>query len=153
MLGAIAGDIIGSVYEGNNIKTKDFSLFQPFSTFTDDTVLTVAVADVLMINGNYAQTFKRYFHDYPDRGYGGSFYMWARSDSIIPYNSFGNGSAMRVSPVGWAFDSLEEILKEAERSAAVTHNHSEGIKGAQATVAGSIWQGAGKERRKSSSTS
>lgn len=134
MLGAIAGDIIGSVYEGNNIKTKDFSLFQPFSTFTDDTVLTVAVADVLMINGNYAQTFKRYFRDYPDRGYGGSFYMWARSDRILPYNSFGNGSAMRVSPVGWAFDSLEETLQEAERSAAVTHNHLEGIKGAQATA-------------------
>jgi len=87
-----------------------------------------------MNKGDYALNFKRYCHDYPNRGYGGSFFMWAQSDRTEPYNSFGNGSAMRASPIGWAFESLEETIKEAGRSAAVTHNHPEGIKGAQATA-------------------
>ncbi len=151
MLGASAGDIIGSVYERNNIKTTDFPLFSSESSFTDDTVLTVAVAEVLLRGGDYQETFQRYFRMYPGAGYGSMFYIWARSGSVKPYNSFGNGSAMRVSPVGWAFDDLDAVLEEARRSAAVTHNHPEGVKGAQAT-AGAIFlarNGSGKEEIKS----
>lgn len=135
MLGAIAGDIIGSIYEGNNLKTKDFPLFQPNCRFTDDTVLTVAVADVLLRGGSYTNQFKSYYHRYPYAGYGGNFINWAKSDCREPYNSWGNGSAMRVSPVGFAFNDLDSVLKEAKSSAEVTHNHPEGIKGAQATAA------------------
>lgn len=135
MIGAIAGDIIGSVYEWNNIKTTDFPLFTLQSRFTDDTVLTVAVADSILNGKDYATTLKEYGRRYPDAGYGGMFYDWMLSDDDQPYYSFGNGSAMRVSPVGFAFDALEDVLKEAERSAAVTHNHPEGIKGAQAVAA------------------
>ena len=138
MLGAIAGDVIGQVYEFDSIKTTDFPLFKVESTFTDDTVLTVAVADVIMHGGDYTRVFKEYFERYPGRSYGGMFHSWASSAETEPYNSFGNGSAMRVSPVGFAFDSLEEVLAEAKRSAEVTHNHPEGIKGAQA-VAGAIF--------------
>ncbi len=134
MLGAIAGDIIGSVYEWNNTKRMDFELFSEGSTFTDDTVLTVAVADCLLNRKNYAETFKEYGRNYPDAGYGSRFYKWIFSDNQQPYNSFGNGSAMRVSPVGFAFNNLEETLAEAKRSAEVTHNHPEGIKGAQAVA-------------------
>lgn len=147
MLGAIAGDIIGSVYEFNNIKSIDFPLFCEASTFTDDTVLTVAVADCLLNGGDYGATIKRYGRRYPGRGYGGSFAGWLASDDLRPYNSFGNGSAMRVSPVGFAGETLEQVLQEAERSAACTHSHPEGIKGAQA-VAAAIFlarQGEGKE--------
>jgi len=140
MLGAIAGDIIGQVYEFANIKTTEFPLFKAESTFTDDTVLTVAVADVILHGGDYARVFKEYYERYPVRSYGGMFHMWASSADTEPYNSFGNGSAMRVSPVGFAFDSLEEVLAEAKRSAEVTHDHPEGIKGAQA-VAGAIFLG------------
>lgn len=137
MLGAIAGDIIGSVYEFNNYRDKDFPLFTHESEFTDDTILTVAVADVLLHGGNYTQAFKDYYHRYPNPkgSYGARFARWASSDKSEPYNSFGNGSAMRVSPVGFAFKSLDQVLDEAKRSAEVTHNHPEGIKGAQATTA------------------
>ncbi|MGQ4646178.1 ADP-ribosylglycohydrolase family protein [Lyngbya aestuarii] len=135
MLGAIAGDIIGSVYEINPIKTKDFSLFQPKCRFTDDTVLTVAVADVILQGGTYSKEFKSYYRRYPDAGYGGNFAAWAQSSHSEPYNSWGNGSAMRVSPVGFAFNNLDSVLEEAKRTAEVTHNHPEGIKGAQATAA------------------
>ena len=134
MLGAIAGDIIGSCYEWNNIKTTEFPLFQARSRFTDDTVLTVATADVLLHGGDYAGAYKDYCRQYPDAGYGGMFHVWAELDMDEPYNSFGNGSAMRVSPVGFAFDSIEEVLKEARRSAEVIHNHPEGVKGAQSTA-------------------
>lgn len=147
MLGAIAGDIIGSVYEWNNIKTTAFPLFSSNSSFTDDTVLTVAVAEVLLKKGDYREAFQRYFRMYPDAGYGLMFYLWASSGDSKPYNSFGNGSAMRVSPVGWAFDDLDAVLEEARRSAVVTHNHPEGVKGAQAT-AGAIFlarKGSSKE--------
>lgn len=133
MLGAIAGDIIGSVYEVNNIKTKEFPLFHHECRFTDDTVLTVAVADVVLTATKYIDQFKWYYHRYPCAGYGGTFKMWAGS-STEPYNSWGNGSAMRVSPIGFAFDALDVVLQEAQRSAEVTHNHPEGIKGAQATA-------------------
>jgi len=135
MLGAIAGDIIGSVYERDNIKTKQFPLFSADSRFTDDTVLTVAVADVLLHQGNYTDTFKHYYQQFPHAGYGGTFKAWAGSSSREPYNSWGNGSAMRVSPISYAFDTLDQVLLEAKRSAEVTHNHPEGIKGAQATAA------------------
>ena len=135
MLGAIAGDVIGQVYEFDNIKTTDFPLFKDESTFTDDTVLTVAVADVIMRGGEYARAFKEYFNRYPGRSYGGMFQAWASSAETGPYNSFGNGSAMRVSPVGFAFATLDEVLEEAKRTAEVTHNHPEGIKGAQAVAA------------------
>ncbi len=135
MLGAIAGDIIGSIYEWRNIKTTEFELFSPGCTFTDDTVLTVALADAILSKEPFTQKLKAYYRLYPDAGYGGNFHSWARSQSLEPYNSFGNGSAMRVSPVAFANDSLEAVLQAAEASAAVTHNHPEGIKGAQAVAA------------------
>ena len=136
MLGAITGDIIGSPYEpgGRQIKTTEFPLFQERSRFTDDTVLTVAVAHAILSDNDYATAIRQFARRYPTAGYGGAFYSWMHSDNSQPYNSWGNGSAMRVSPVGWAFDSVEEVLQQAERSAAVTHNHPEGVKGAQATA-------------------
>lgn len=135
MIGAIAGDIIGSAYEHSPIKTVDFTLFSPLSRFTDDTVMTVAVADSILQKANYAEKYLKYGRMYPNAGYGGYFKQWLFSPNPRPYNSFGNGSAMRVSPVGFAFPSIEEVLEEAKRSAEVTHNHPEGIKGAQATAA------------------
>ncbi|NES82238.1 MAG: ADP-ribosylglycohydrolase family protein [Moorea sp. SIO2B7] len=148
MLGAIAGDIIGSVYErrSNNIKTKDFPLFSPKSRFTDDTVLSVAVTDVILNGGEYADKIKQYYRRYPYAGYGGNFKFWAKYNSNEPYNSWGNGSAMRVSPVGFAFKNLEEVLNEAKRSAEVTHNHPEGIKGAQATATSIFLSRTGKSK-------
>jgi ADP-ribosylglycohydrolase len=135
MIGAIAGDVIGSVHEATATKTKDFPLFTPDSCFTDDTVLTAAVADVLINDGNYVRTFHKYYDAYPDAGYGQQFRTWAALRKKKPYNSWGNGSAMRVSPIGHAFNKLDEVLSEAERSASVTHNHPEGIRGAKAVAA------------------
>lgn len=135
MLGAIAGDVIGSVHEGARTKTKDFPLFTPRSRFTDDTVLTVAVAECLLRGRDYVDAFHDYFAAYPSRGFGGTFIHWASSRRREPYNSWGNGSAMRVSPVAYAATTIEEVLAEARRSAEVTHNHEEGIRGAQATAA------------------
>ena len=134
MLGAIVGDIVGSIYEFNNHRSKDFPLFGKGCNFTDDTVLTVAVADCLLNQGNYAEYIKNYARKYPNRGYGGRFAQWIHSESMEPYNSWGNGSAMRVSAVGFAYNDLELVMNEAKRSAEVTHNHPEGIKGAQATA-------------------
>lgn len=134
MLGAIAGDIIGSVYEFNNIKTKDFELFHPDAFFTDDTVLTVALADSILTGADYLDLVLEYYHRYPNRGYGGYFRRWAEYGPHTAYNSWGNGSAMRVSPVGFAYHTLEAVLDKAQESAAITHNHPEGIKGAQATA-------------------
>jgi ADP-ribosylglycohydrolase len=134
MIGAIAGDIIGSVYERHNIKGIDFPLFDPRCHFTDDTVLTVAIADAILTGSTYGKKLKEYFRYYPDAGYGPGFRRWAASRKITPYYSQGNGSAMRVSPVGFAFDTLEQVLEQAKKSAEVTHNHPEGIKGAQATA-------------------
>lgn len=134
MLGAIAGDIVGSVYEGNPVKTTDFLLFHDLSTFTDDTVLTIATADALLHERDYALSYRNYAEKYPDAGYGGAFHDWMLSPSAGPYHSWGNGSAMRVSPVGFAFDSPQEVVAEAKRNAEVTHNHPEGVKGAQATA-------------------
>jgi len=136
MLGAIAGDMIGSVYEFDNHRSKDFPLFTEATTFTDDTILSVAVADVLLHGGDYAKAFKAYYWRYPNPSgsYGARFHQWAAAPTLAPYNSWGNGSAMRVSPVGFAGTSLAAVLIEAEKTAAVTHNHPEGIKGAQATA-------------------
>lgn len=134
MIGAIAGDIIGSVYEFNPCKSKDFPLFHPRCAFTDDTVLTVAVADAILTGRPYKERVWEIGRRYPDSGYGGSFILWLESPDPQPYNSWGNGSAMRVSPVGFAFDTEEEALREAEKCAAISHNHPEGIKGAQATA-------------------
>ena len=133
MLGAIIGDVVGSVYEFNNIKTKDFPLFRDDCFFTDDTVMTCAVAEAIMKGGkpdDFIDEMKRLGRLYPDAGYGGRFGAWVFSDDRAPYNSYGNGSAMRVSPCGW----MNEGGYEAARlSAAVTHDHPEGIKGALAT--------------------
>jgi len=134
MLGAIVGDIVGSIYEFNNHRSKDFPLFGVDCKFTDDTVLTIAVADCLMNNGNYTEYIKNYARKYTGRGYGGRFRQCISSESMEPYNSWGNGSAMRVSAVGFAYNDLEAVMNEAKRSAEVTHNHPEGIKGAQATA-------------------
>jgi ADP-ribosylglycohydrolase len=146
MLGAIAGDVIGSVYEASPIKTVDFPLFGAGSTFTDDTVLTVAVADAILNDTDYGVTIKRYGRQYPQAGYGGSFYKWLMQTGYKPYNSWGNGSAMRVSPVGFAFDSVESVLGEARSTAEVTHNHPEGIKGAQATALATYLARIGEDR-------
>ncbi len=134
MLGAIAGDIIGSVYEAYPIKTTRFPLFSTASRFTDDTVLTVAVAYAILNKLEYQDAIRSFARRYPDAGYGGRFFDWLFSDHPEPYFSWGNGSAMRVSAVGFAYDSMETVLDEAQRSAAITHDHPEGIKGAQATA-------------------
>jgi len=135
MLGAIAGDVIGSIYERQRTKEKDFPLFSPGSRFTDDSVLTCAVADRLLHGGDYVRTFHDWFHAYPNAGYGGTFIRWAMLRQDQPYGSWGNGSAMRVSPVGWLAASLAEAVAEAKASAEVTHDHPEGIRGAQAVAA------------------
>jgi ADP-ribosylglycohydrolase len=134
MLGAIAGDMIGSPYEADPIKTTEFPLFGLESRFTDDTVLTVATAFAIMSDGDYAAAYKIFGRMYPLAGYGLMFRQWLARDDSRPYDSWGNGSAMRVCPVGFAFDTEEQILAEARRSAECTHNHPEGIKGAQATA-------------------
>src|SRR5438132_11622140 len=116
MLGAIAGDVIGSVHEHLATKSTDFELFAPAARFTDDTVLTVAVADCLLHGRDYVDAFHDYFDAYPTAGYGGTFFWWASSRQREPYKSWGNGSAMRVSPVAYAGATLEEVLAEAGRS-------------------------------------
>lgn len=134
MIGAVAGDVIGSVFEWNNVKSTKFPLFAKESAFTDDSVLTFAVADCVLSGKEFGATIRDYARAYPNRGYGGRFRDWILSDDLRPYNSFGNGSAMRVSPIGFAYDSEERVLAEARASALVTHDHPEGVKGAQATA-------------------
>lgn len=135
MIGALAGDIIGSVYERHNLKSKDFPLFSEHCTFTDDSVLTVAVAQAILEGTTCAESLKAYWRAYPGRGYGGTFRAWARRDGTRPYGSWGNGAAMRISPVGFAFGDLDTVLAKAKEFTEVTHDHPEGIKGAQATAA------------------
>lgn|SRR5215472_3058793 len=115
MLGAIAGDIIGSVFGGSGLKIKEFPLLSSKNIYTDDTVLTLAVASTILDKGDYADTLREFGRRHPGRGYGAYFNRWLRDDSLGPYNSWGNGSAMRVCPVGWAFDSVVEVLGEAKR--------------------------------------
>ena len=134
MIGAIIGDVIGSVYETVATKSKDFPLFTKRSKFTDDTVLTIAVADCLLHQKDYAKTLQEYALKYPKKKYGARFMKWMFSENPQPYYSFGNGSAMRVSPIGFYCNDLETVLAEAEKSAAITHNHPEGIKGAKAVA-------------------
>jgi ADP-ribosylglycohydrolase len=134
MLGAIAGDIIGSIYEHENIKTKDFPLFGEGCQFTDDTVCTVAVADWLMNGGDLSDVLGGYVLRYPNAGYGGMFWEWANQWDRKPYKSWGNGSAMRVSPVAHFASSEQEALSLAEQSSAVTHSHPDAVAGAQATA-------------------
>lgn len=148
MIGAIIGDIVGSRFEfANNTTDRNFELFTKDSSYTDDTICTIAIADAInrrafcktgdpCYGANLLRWCRRYSN--PMGGYGGSFACWIHSAKPEPYNSFGNGSAMRVSPVAWAFNTLEEVKREAKRTASVTHNHPEGIKGAQA-VAYAIW--------------
>jgi ADP-ribosylglycohydrolase len=133
MLGAILGDIVGSIYEGNPIRSKTFPLFGSRASYTDDTVLTIAVADAILKGKDYAASLKSFGRRFT-AGYGANFYNWLFSPSDEPYNSWGNGSAMRVSPVGFAFSTPDDVLREAKKSAECTHNHPEGIKGAQATA-------------------
>ena len=134
MLGAIAGDIIGSVFEHDPIKTTEFRLFKPGCRFTDDTVLTVAIAKAIRTGEPYATCLSNFALRYPARGYGGMFRRWAKAWDPQPYNSYGNGSAMRVSPVGFLYDTETDVLREAKRSAECTHSHPHGIAGAQATA-------------------
>ena len=155
MLGAIIGDICGSVYEFNNRKehdpteivlTESSNRDQSFQ-FTDDSVLTFATADAMLHKRPYAEAYKEWGRRYGHAGYGGTFVRWLQSDSLEPYNSWGNGSAMRVSPVGWVFDTLEETLAEAKCSAEVTHDHPEGIKGAQSVAAAIFLARTGKSKQ------
>ena len=134
MLGTIAGDVIGSIYEVARIKHTDFPLFSAKSRFTDDSVLTIATAHALLTGQPYADAYHEFGNRYPRAGYGGAFRGWLVRDDRAPYGSFGNGSAMRVGPVGLAMNTADEVLAEAVRSAAVTHDHTEGIRGAQAVA-------------------
>lgn len=147
MIGAICGDIVGSIYEFDNIKTTDFEFFSKDSFFTDDSVMTVAAMDALMNGIGYAEAYKKWFRKYPDESYGGRFLGWCMSYDDKPYNSFGNGSAMRVSPIGLWYNTLDEVLEGAKRSAEVTHNHLEGIKGAQAVAAAIYLARIGSEKQ------
>ena len=133
MMGAIIGDIIGSVYEAYPIDTTEFPLFSIKADYTDDTVLTIATAYSILEQVDYKTSYKQFGRKYT-AGYGANFYNWLESSSDAPYNSWGNGSAMRVSPIGFAFNDIDDVLNEAKKSAECTHNHPEGIKGAQATA-------------------
>ena len=146
MRGAIIGDIIGSVREFLPTKRTDFTLLEDACTFTDDTVLTIAIADSLLSGEPYVEKLHEYANAYPNRCYGSGFTMWIESGSRRPYNSWGNGSAMRVSPVALARDELDEVLAEARRSAEVTHSHPEGIRGAQATAAAAFLARQGEKK-------
>jgi len=148
MFGAIAGDVIGSVYERNNVKAKTFALFDAASRFTDDTVLTVAVARALLSGEPPGRAMRELHGLYPDAGFGPTFRAWIEAgDGAAPPKSASNGAAMRISPVGWAFATLDEVMATAERFTVVTHDHPDGVKGAQATAAAVFLarQGAGKE--------
>ena len=146
IVGAVAGDIIGSVYEWNNVKTIYFELFCHDSTFTDDTVLTIAAMDAILNQKDYTEIYQSYSKKYPSRGYGSSFKHWIYSENPQPYNSWGNGSAMRVSPVGWYCNSIDEVMAEAKKNAEVTHNHPEGIKGAQSVAVAIYMARCGKSK-------
>lgn len=146
MIGAIIGDVVGSRFEKNNIKSREFDLFHKDCRFTDDTVLTIAIADCILQDGDYEKTVKQYGRRYPFAGYGGTFKKWLAGIIQGPYQSWGNGSAMRVSPIGWAFHDEKTVLEEAAKSAAITHDHPEGIKGAQAVAMAVFLARNGKSR-------
>ena len=141
MIGAIIGDIVGSRFEFSAPPEEGFELFTDECDFTDDTICTIAVADAAMHGGDYRQSLLKWCRKYPDPmgGYGARVYQWINSDDPQPYESFGNGSAMRVSSIGWLFDDLDKVKEEAKRSAEVSHNHPEGIKGAQCVASVIYW--------------
>ena len=148
MISSIAGDMIGSRFEFHNISNEDFGdLFASRSVYTDDTVLTIATADVILNDGVYAEEYLKYAEMNPQRGYGGNFSAMVKQGRLVPYDSYGNGSAMRIAPVGWAYSTIEETLDKAKKSAECTHSHAEGIKGAQAIAGAIYWArvGAGKD--------
>jgi len=138
MLGALIGDYVGSIYEMNNIRSADFPFFSQDCTFTDDSMMTVAITEALLGDRDYAKSLRKWGNLYPDAGYGSRFLAWVKDPAATAYNSLANGSAMRVSPVGWVADSLEEALSLARDTAMPTHNHPEGVLGAQ-VVAGCIF--------------
>lgn len=144
MIGSIIGDAAGSIYEFDNIKTKNFPLLSRGCSFTDDSVLSFATADWLLNGGNSADYYLKYTLLYPNHGYGSGYWDWACDGAKLQkpapaYDSCGNGSAMRVGPVGWAFDTDKETMAAAKASAICTHNHPEGIIGAQATAMAIFW--------------
>jgi ADP-ribosylglycohydrolase len=136
MFGAIAGDVIGSTFELVPTKSKQFELFDEASRFTDDTVLTIATAEAILHGVSFRSAYLDFGRRYPHAGYGASFGKWLRAENPEPYGSLGNGSAMRVSPVGFAYDDEGTVLEQAELSAAVSHNHPDGVRGAQAVALG-----------------
>ena len=140
MFGAIIGDIVGSRFEFNNLKSKEFGFFHDKCSFTDDTICTASVADILMHDMDPAPALQKFCRDYPNAGYGGFFFQWIGSENPKPYGSFGNGAAMRVSPSAFLHrhNNLEDALVAAERVTNITHNHEEGIKGAKAATH-AIW--------------
>ncbi len=148
MLGSILGDIIGSTYEFANTKNYDFELFPQGSNYTDDSILTIAVADAILHKADYGKTIREWAlrYPHPKGAYGGSFSRWMYSANTKPYGSFGNGSAMRVSSVGWLFNTEQSVLDEARKSAECTHNHPEGIKGAQAVAIAIFFSRKGKDK-------
>ncbi len=135
VLGAIVGDVVGSVHEWAGTKTKEFPLFMPASTFTDETILSIAVAEHLLDRTDCIDGFHRWFERYPGAGFGGSFVHWAFRRQREPYHSFGNGAAMRVAPIAHAFDTLDDVILHARANAAITHDHEEGVAGAEAVAA------------------
>ncbi|WP_371801864.1 ADP-ribosylglycohydrolase family protein [Candidatus Lokiarchaeum ossiferum] len=147
MIGAIFGDIVGSLYEWNNIKTTNFEIFNPEAFFTDDSVLTIALAESILSGTDYVKNLRKFYKLYPDESYGTSFRHWAALEDSEPYNSWGNGSAMRVSPIGFVYNTIESVLMEAKKSAEITHNHEEGIKGAQATAISIYFARIGKSKK------
>lgn len=147
LVGSVIGDIIGSVYEFNNVRTTNFPLFSESCKFTDDTVLIIAVADCILNKKDFAKTFLEYGRKYPGRGYGSFFRRWLNEGSLRPYGSYGNGSAMRVIPVGFAYNDIQTVLEVAKQSAEVTHNHPEGIKGAQAIASAIFLARSGKSKQ------
>ena len=136
MLGTIIGDIVGSRWEFNSTNDYNFELFSDKNSFTDDTICTIAIADAILKGRDFGESLHYWCRKYPHPmgGYGGRFAQWVRSDNPKPYGSFGNGSAMRVSPVGWLFDQSDALLDYAKRTAECTHNHEDGIAGAQAVA-------------------
>lgn len=138
MIGAIIGDIVGSPYEFANTSNPRFPLFAERSSFTDDTICTIAVADAIVRGSDFGKSLREWCLRYPNPmgAYGGSFSAWLHSENPRPYNSWGNGAAMRVSPCGWAFNSEAETLRAALASAAPTHNHVEGLIGASTVARG-----------------
>lgn len=146
IIGAIAGDVIGSVYEWNNTKTTEFPLFTKRSRFTDDTVLTMAIMDCILYDKPFNENLAAYGRAYPDAGFGKFFKQWMYGKDLLPYGSYGNGSAMRISPVGFAFDTLEETLAVAKQAASATHNSEEGIRGAQAVASAIFLARTGKSK-------